>query len=524
MGCCWLRAGHLRAIFGVDLSLMLQEAFDLPPDLPLEEAALKYFADTLEQSTTIAHPTETRSILDIMDEVFAEHFAEPTWAVWRVFLAALYGLPFSEVERHIFTDCTGRNAVPTAPAHEAWMIVGRRGGKSRIAALLAVYMACFRHYALNAGERGIVMIIAADRRQARVVLRYILALLHTSPALEAQIKSERNESIDLTNGITIEMHTASFRTVRGYTIVGLIADEIAFWPTDDAADPDREILAAVRPAMATVPGALLVALSSPYARRGELWRMYRERFGHPGDVLVWKASTLTMNASVPSAVIDAAYVEDNAAASAEYGAEFRRDIETFIDEETLAALVVRGRDSLLVQRGWRYVAFADPAGGSGGDSFTLAVAHMDAKGRGILDFLAERQSPFSPETVVTDFSQILKLYGIFEVTSDRYAGDWPVEQWKKYGVICKPSERTKSEIYGDFLPLLNSSQVELLDHKRLVRQLVTLERRTGRSGKDSIDHAPGGHDDVANAAAGALVLCALSPAPAQASTMAISGW
>jgi hypothetical protein len=92
--------------------------------------------------------------------------------------------------------------------------------------------------------------------------------------------------------------------------------------------------------------------------------------------------------------------------------------------------------------------------------------------------IAERRSPFSPEGVVEEFSKALKLYGVYEVTSDRYAGDWPVQQWKKYSVRCAPSERSKSEIYSDFLPLLNSGHVELLDSPRLVLQLANLERRT----------------------------------------------
>lgn len=495
--------------------------------LPLREKALTFFLTqlgALDEVSRLANPDRPQSILDIIDEVFPEHFEGPSWAVWRVFLAALYGLSMSASGREMFTECTGRATAPTAPAREAWMIVGRRGGKSRTAALLAVYMACFRRYVLTPGERGIVMIIAADRRQARVALRYILALLHTNAALESLIQHERNESIDLTNGITIELHTASFRTVRGYTIVGLVADEIAFWPTDDAADPDKEILGAIRPAMATVPGALLVALSSPYAKRGELWRMFRERYGKDGDVLVWKAGTRVMNPAVPDDVIEAAYAEDPAAASAEYGAEFRRDIETFIDAEALDQLVVKGRLSLPFQPELAYVAFADPAGGSGGDSFTLGIAHRDARGRGVLDCLLEQKSPFSPEVIVDQFSATLKQYGVYEVVSDRYAGDWPVEQWKKYGVRCVPSERTKSEIYSDFLPLMNSGHVELLDHKRMLLQLSTLERRTGRSGKDSIDHAPNGHDDAANACAGVLVLCTLTPEQQQPGRVRLTGW
>jgi hypothetical protein len=56
------------------------------------------------------------------------------------------------------------------------------------------------------------------------------------------------------------------------------------------------------------------------------------------------------------------------------------------------------------------------------------------------------------------------------------------------------------------LPLLNSRRVQLLDDRRLISQFHGLERRTARGGKDSIDHGPGQHDDLANSVAGAIVL------------------
>ena len=112
-----------------------------------------------------------RSVLTVTRDLFPSHFAGPSWDAWRTFLAALFALPMSDAEQEIFSRCTGRKHPPTTAAREGWMVVGRRGGKSRIAALLAVYLACFRKYRLAAGERGVVMVIAADRRQARVVLR-----------------------------------------------------------------------------------------------------------------------------------------------------------------------------------------------------------------------------------------------------------------------------------------------------------------------------------------------------------------
>jgi hypothetical protein len=108
--------------------------------------------------------------------------------------------------------------------------------------------------------------------------------------------------------------------------------------------------------------------------------------------------------------------------------------------------------------------------------------------------------------VVAEFCALLKAYRCHEVSGDRYAGDWPREQFRKQGIAYKLSEQPKGEIYRDTLPLLNSGKLELLDIPRLASQLCGLERRTARGGRDSIDHGPGGHDDVSNAACGALLL------------------
>ena len=105
-----------------------------------------------------------------------------------------------------------------------------------------------------------------------------------------------------------------------------------------------------------------------------------------------------------------------------------------------------------------------------------------------------------------DFAAVLRLYGVARVVGDRYAGEWVREPFRRHGIAYDLSEAPRSDIYRDTLPLLNSGKVELLDDPRLVAELVALERRTTRSGKDSIDHPPGGHDDVANAVAGALLL------------------
>ena len=131
------------------------------------------------------------TILDALADanLFAPLFAA-SWAPWRAALAAIHGLPMDAVMRATYQRHTGRTTPPSAQAREAWLIVGRRGGKSRMAALLVTYAAAFRRYALAPGERGVAMVIAADRRQARVVFRYVCALFDAVPML-ARLVAER---------------------------------------------------------------------------------------------------------------------------------------------------------------------------------------------------------------------------------------------------------------------------------------------------------------------------------------------
>ena len=454
------------------------------------------------------------TILDTLadEKLFAPFFPDPTsWRSWRVFLAASFGIPLSADDLDIYARHTGRSAVPGLPAREAWVVVGRRGGKSRIAALVSVYLACFRDYRriLTPGERGTLPVIAADRRQARAVFGYITGLLESVPMLSRMVQHRTREAVELTNGVRIEVHTASFRSIRGYTLIGAVCDEIAFWRADDSANPDTEILNGLRPGMATVPGSLLLAISSPYARRGALWDVYRRYYGQDGNVLVWKGDTRSMNPLVAADVIDEAYERDAAAAEAEFGAEFRRDIEAFIAQEVVEAVVVPGRYELPPRSSETYFAFCDPSGGSS-DSMTLAIAHHE-NGRAVLDCVREMTPPFSPDHVVREFAATLSDYGVSVVVGDRYAGEWPVDAFRRHGIEYEPAERTKSDLYMSFLPLLNSRRIELLEHPRLFRQLCGLERRTAWGGRDSVDHGPGGHDDVANAAAGALIAVAEAP-------------
>jgi hypothetical protein len=204
---------------------------------------------------------------------------------------------------------------------------------------------------------------------------------------------------------------------------------------------------------------------------------------------------------IPAAVVERALARDRAAAAAEYLAEFRDDIGGFLSVEEIERVIVPGRSTLPCISGQQYRSFCDPSGGRS-DAMVLGIAHGEGE-RAILDLLREILAPFSPQEAVREFCQLLKGYRISEVTGDRYSAEWVQEAFERHGVRYLPSEKNRSELYLEFLPALTSGQIELLDNERMKQQFAGLQRRTC-PGRDSVDHGVAGHDDLSNAAAGAL--------------------
>jgi hypothetical protein len=488
--------------------------------------------------------------------LFRSWFAGDSWNTWIVVLKALFAVAMNEMEQVIYGQISGRKTVPSA-LRELWILAGRRSGKTTIAGFFAIVFIVFRDWekVLKPGETGVAMAILPDRAQARVLFGYVEGFVDHVPMIRAMVAHRTQNTITFTNRIRFEVRTANFRTLRGYTVVLAIVDEAAFLRDDASANPFGEILTALRPAMATT-GGLLIVITTPYARTGPVWTHYEKFYGKESErVLFVTGPSQLFNPLIEDAVIEQALEEDESAARAEWFAEFRRNVEGFVSLGAIQNCVVPGRHELPPTSDCTYYGFVDPSGGSA-DSFTLAIAHQvgdryrpsssdqtnsitfglrdelstpagisplkwkevqrldrqesqqnrdSESGKVVLDLVREVKPPFSPEGIVKEFCQMLKAYRISEVTGDKYAGEWPREQFRKYGIEYQTSEYTKSELYQALLPLLNSGRVELLDSARLKSRLLGLERRTARSGRDSIDHGPGTHDDVINSAAGAIV-------------------
>src|SRR6202453_601356 len=154
-----------------------------------------------------------KSIIEALNDkdLFAGMFDADSWEPWKAFLEALQALRMSDTHLALYRQHTGRSEPPTKPARYAELVVGRRGGKSRVLALIATYLACVLDHGayIVPGETPVVAIIAKDRTQAKVILSYIAGFIRGVPLFVELLEEELSESLRLSNGVVIEVHTAS---------------------------------------------------------------------------------------------------------------------------------------------------------------------------------------------------------------------------------------------------------------------------------------------------------------------------
>jgi hypothetical protein len=455
----------------------------------------------------------TPTIIEAVDTLFEPWFRGPSWDNWRSVLKATAALPMSPDEIDFFKSVSGGREPPRSRPREAWFVCGRRAGKDSIVSLVAAYAASTfdGRGILRPGERAVVACIAPDRDTAKIIKGYIAAFFEAIPSLRGMVQRQTQDLVELKNFVDIAILTDDFKTVRGRPILCCVLDEVAMLDSGENAT-DLELYAAILPGMSTIPQAQMFGISSPYARKGLLFKKYTDHFGKPGDdVLVIQAPSHVMNPVLDTRDRDRQMADDPARARAEWYAEFRDDLVQFVDAAKVDLCVVeKGREEILPAQGVTYYAAADPSGGSS-DSMSLAIAHAGQGERGILDLVKEWMPPFSPQEVVREIVEICRRYNVNTVTGDRYAGEWVREPFRLHGFEYRLADLTRSEAYLTLLPAINSAKVELLDDRRMISQLCSLERRVARSGKDSVDHPRGGHDDLINAAALALVGAALAP-------------
>jgi hypothetical protein len=457
--------------------------------------------------------TLTRALSDV--SLLGGPFKALSFWTWKTVARLIDGLPLSEPrEAELFEQCTGRSTVLNKPARRIVILVGRRGGKDRFLSAVAVWraaLACDWRKHISAGEQAVVILLGADKKQAAILRRYCQGLLQV-PLLAAEVTRQTDEVIEFKNGASLEIATNDARLVRGRSAIAVLGSEASHWKTNEhSASSDEEVVAAAEPSMSMTPdGGLLLLGSSVYRKRGYMYRMYKKLHGNnDSEDLVWYAPSNVMNPKLPQHVIDKALAEDQLKAGAEYLGRWREDLSDFVPLDVIESCTEFGLHELPPQPGTCYLAFCDAAGGTGSDSFTLAIAHRvyDERGTTVLDLLRERKPRFVPRDVVAEFAQLLKAYNVTEVQSDGFAGGFHADEWQRNGIVFKAAACTTSENYLRALPMLLSGRARLIDNASLRTQLAGLERKVQAGGREAVTHAQvaSAHDDVATAACGALV-------------------
>jgi hypothetical protein len=249
----------------------------------------------------------------VSPKLLAPFFAGPSWDTWRAVVKAMFAERMTSAELEAFRAIAERDP-PTKPVSEAIAVVGRGGGKDSIASLIATVTAVnFDPIKgrLRPGEKAVVMCLAVDRDQARIVFDYIKAYFEEIPALTKLVKNIGSESIELCNRVVIEVHTNSYRSVRGRLILCAIFDEVSFWRDETSASPDFEVAGAVAPGLGRIAGSTSILISTAHKRSGLLYQKWKDHYSKNDDsVLVVRGTTLQFNPTFDAKVIERQLASD----------------------------------------------------------------------------------------------------------------------------------------------------------------------------------------------------------------------
>jgi hypothetical protein len=459
----------------------------------------------------------TQALTDV--DLFGGTFAAESFWPWRALARLLDGLPLTEArEIELFEACTGRSYSRHSrrAVRRLILLAGRRAGKDRFLSAVACWRAAlaadWREH-ISAGEGAVCLLLGADRKQAGILRRYCDGLLRM-PLLAKEVVRRTDDVVEFRNGASLEVGTNNASLIRGRSAIALLGSECCYWRTDEAAaSSDEEVVAGAEPSMAMVPdGGLLLLGSSVFRRKGYMFRQFKRLHGNDAcEDICWFAPSRVMNPRLPQSVVDKAISADSARARAEYLNIWREDVADFVPLDIVEAATDFGTVERPPQRGVRYVAYCDAAGGTGRDSFTLAICHAEPRmaGRVFVDLVRERKPRFVAEDVIREFSGTLSAYGVSVVMGDGYAGGLTSDAWARNAKTFVKCDNDTSGNYLRALPLLTSGRARLVDDATLRGQLCALERKVV-SGHEVVTHpsVARAHDDVATAVCGCLVAAA----------------
>jgi hypothetical protein len=454
------------------------------------------------------------NVVDAMEDprLFGPMFAGPSWANWRTILRGAFALPMTESELEFFRTVTDRDP-PAKRVKELVVIAGRRSGKDSVASAIAAYSAAtFRKSGkVRPGERPRVILVGADRAQARAQLAYCKGYFSEIEPFKAMVTRETADGLELSSGIDLVVQTCDHRSARGATCLLAIGTETAFWASETSSSPDTEVFRALQPSLATLDGeSMMILISSAYKRSGLLYDRWKRFYGvDDPNTLIVHAKTRDLNPLISEEVIAAAFADDPESAKAELDSLWRDDLAGFLTLPEIEAITDRGVPARKRVNGVQYTAWLDASSGAGKDSFCASIGHKEGENC-VIDRVIEIRPPFSPPSAVALIASELSSFGIRRATADRWGLAFVASEFERHQIALEYSDKNSSEIFRQALPIIRSGRARLIDNPRMINQFVNLERRILPGGGERIGHPERGghHDDIAVVVSGCLVALA----------------
>lgn len=446
----------------------------------------------------------------------------PSSPAWRCVIRALYGTPLQSAELELFRRLSGGRDPSPEGAVEFLVVAGRRAGKSETIARLGVFEAIHGGHGrvLAPGQLGLVAVISPLREQSQEIMGYARGLAALAPLKRFVAGEPTRDEIRFSTGVALRVMTADSVAVAGPTVVCAIRDELAKFPGDDAATPDREIDNSLRPALAPVLGApprRLIGITSAYLKDGVAFETDRDHFGGAGsDVLVVRGATEEFNPAIDRAWLAR---ERRRVGERVFAREYQAEWQDAIVDGYFAGFesCIRRGVERFEPEPWKhsYVAALDPAFRS--DNFALAIGHREKEpggpARTVLDLAMSWKpapgAPLSAEFVMGEAAAVIAAYGATSHTfTDQFGFDPLREVAQRHGVFLQLEPWTavsKPARFGRVRAGLVDRQIVLPDVPELHRELGSISTKLLRSGGEQIA-ARRGRDDLAHAAVLALSL------------------
>ncbi len=427
-----------------------------------------------------------------------------------VVLKALYHLGLTADERAIFVQHSGREYQEGETASEITLLVGRRGGKSLLSAIVALYelLRPETRAALSPGEAAVVPVISRTRDTARTVYEVAQYHARTSPLIRPLVQNtldgtsfrEIEFAYDDRNPLYLRVMPARHWAVLGRAVPCAVLDEFAFFP-QEGASTDRDVVEALEPSLAQFdPHGKVVEISSPWIKGGRAFDRWRQR-AELRDGFVFTATSKEFNPGLSDAFLARAQSKDPVAFTRNFMAEFTDAIDSFLDAASVDACVQAGRREVPPQPGVQYRGFLDAAFKRDRFVFVVASKHGD---RMRIDLLRRWYPPVKLELVLAEIGAVVREYTLREaIEGDQFASE-PMRRLlqKECGVGYKEitlTAQSKVEVFGTLKTIVHQERVELPDDRETLAELRALECRVTPAGSVQIGHPLGGgvHDDAA---------------------------